>query len=156
MTNIVLDKNITCAFSGHRELELDFNIKDLKEKILGLINIGYKNFLVGMAIGFDSECAKIIIDLKKTFDIKLIACVPCKEQDKNFNFSQKKEYKYLIENSNEVIVLSENYTPFCMLKRNIFMIDNCSVLTCYLRKNKGGTFNTYNYAVKKGIQIIKV
>jgi uncharacterized phage-like protein YoqJ len=58
--------------------------------------------------------------------------------------------------ADQKIVISEEYTAWCMQKRNQFMVDNSSVLISYLRENKGGTLNTVNYAKKKNIKIIEV
>ena len=58
--------------------------------------------------------------------------------------------------ADDKIVLSENYTPYCMLKRNAFMVDNSDCLLCFMRKDKGGTYYTYNYAKRKNRRIIEI
>ena len=133
-----------------------FNTIELKEVFIDLISKGIDTFLIGMAIGFDSLCFKILEKLKEQYQIKLVACVPCYNQDKNFTFLQKKVYQEMLNNADLIHYVSKEYTPYCMQKRNVFMVDNSGVLIAYLRENKGGTFNTVKYATKKQKQIIYV
>lgn len=154
--SILIDKEKTCAVSGHRILDKDFDAKKLKENFLSLINSGYENFLIGMAIGFDSVCFKTLESLRKEYKIKIIACVPCKNQSEKFSLSQKIEYDRQIKSADEVIILEEKYVNGCMQKRNRFLVDNASVLLCYLKKEQGGTAYTYNYAIKNNIKTIKI
>ena len=82
------DKKTTCCFTGHRVLKKDFNYEKLDETIETLIKKGYRTFLVGMAIGFDIECAKILLN-KRKYNIDIVACIPCREQQKYFNKKQE-------------------------------------------------------------------
>ena len=153
---MIIDKIKTCAFSGHRVLGKDFNKEELTRVIKGLIFGGFTTFLVGMAVGFDTECFKILVELRKEYPIKIIACIPCENQDKNFTATQKIEYKKMLESADEKIYIAKEYTKNCMFKRNMFMVDSASVLVVYLNENKGGTFQTVNYAIRKNVQIIKI
>lgn len=144
--NIIKEKAI--CFSGHRRLESDFDEKKLERLIIYAIEKGYDTFLVGMALGFDTVCFHVLEKLRKENDIKIIACIPCENQDERFNIAQKKEYRRMIESADEKVVLNKTYTNTCMQERNIFMVDNSCILITYLRQKFGGTFNTYNYAKK--------
>lgn len=146
----------TCAVTGHRILEEDFNREKLVLSLKQVINEGYNCFLVGMALGFDTECFSVLENLRKTEKIKIIACVPCLDQDKKFNKEQKREYKKMLASADEITVLSKTYTVRCMLMRNKFMVDRCSVLIAYLRRKTGGTYYTVNYAEKTGKKIIRI
>ncbi len=154
--SIEIIKEKTCAFSGHRTLYKDFNLLKIKEVILELISSGYDTFLIGMAIGFDSVCFNLLESIRREKNIKIIACVPCFKQDIKFTPSQKAEYKRELQSADEVIMVSNEYTPYAMIKRNCFMIDNASALICYLRQNTGGTKQTVNYAEKKNVKIYYV
>jgi len=149
-------KEKTCAVTGHRVILEGFNEENLKTVFLELIDAGYDTFLNGMALGFDSLCFRILEDIRQERNIKIIACIPCKTQDKGFSIKDKREYERMVCSADKVILVSEKYTPFCMQKRNIFMVDNCSKLVAYLRKDKGGTKNTVTYADKKEVEIIRV
>ena len=43
-----------------------------------------------------------------------------------------------------------------MFERDRYLVDNSDLLVCFLRKNRGGTFYTVNYARKKGKKIIEL
>lgn len=150
------DLKKACSFTGHRVLYKDFNREKLCEELVKLINVGVDTFLVGMALGFDTECFKVLEELREKNKIKIIACVPCPEQDLYFNKKQKKEYARMLSSADEVKVISEKYTPYCMMERNRYMVDNSEYLVVYIRRESGGTKRTLNYAVDKERIIIKV
>ncbi len=145
----------TVAVTGHRTVG-DLNKTKLEEVFKLLIKKGYDTYLVGMAVGFDTICFNILSELKKTNDIKLIACIPCKDQAKYFTESQKEEYEKMLLVADEKRIFSEKFTSYCMHRRNCYMVDNSSIIIAYLNKTFGGTFNTVKYAEKKGKRIIKV
>ncbi len=151
---MIIDKIRTCAFSGHRNLGSDFNRAELNRVIKKLIEGGFNTFLVGMAVGFDTECFKILEKFRKTEPIKIIACIPCESQDYKFTENQKEEYKRMLLSADEKIYVSKEYTKNCMFKRNMFMVDSSSVLVAYLNSDRGGTFQTVNYAKRQNLQII--
>ena len=151
---IEINKNTTCAVTGHRKVEFFFNKQALLKKLEQICENGYDTFLVGMALGFDTLCFKALEKIREKRKIRIIACIPCLEQDKLFNDAQKKEYKKMIESADEKVVLSPHYTKYCMMQRNRYMVDNSSLLLAYLREEKGGTKNTVKYAEKSGKNII--
>lgn len=147
----IIKKN-TCAITGHRILKKDFNENLLKLKLKEIISYGYDTFLIGMAKGFDMKCFEILLSLNS--EIKIIACIPCKNQSQTYKENEKNKYNELLNKASEIIYLSEEYTNGCMQIRNRFMVDNSSLLFAYLYSNIGGTFYTVNYAKKKNKKII--
>lgn len=156
MSELFLNKAKTACVSGHRALPKTFNKDKLEKAFLTLIDNGYDTFLIGMALGFDTVCFRLLEGLRKQKDIKIIACVPCEEQDKLFSALQKDEYRQMLESADQKIVLSKNYTQKCMQKRNEFMVDNSSIVLAYLTKNFGGTKNTVDYAKKMGVVVVNL
>ncbi len=156
MSEYNFDIKKTCAVTGHREMKWDLDKLHLKEIFLSLIKKGYDTFLCGMALGFDTLCFKILEEIREKNDIKIVACIPCKTQDKSFSKEEKENYAKMVCSADKVILVSENYTPYCMQKRNVFMVDNSSILVAYLKQLKGGTFNTVQYADKMDKEIIRV
>ena len=156
MSELFINKAKAVAVTGHRRLYDDYNKKDVIQTFSSLIEIGYDTFLVGMAVGFDTECFHVLEELRKEFSIKIIECIPCRCQDETFIVSQKREYRRMIEVADEKIVLQEEYDKKCMLKRNMFMVDNCSTLVAYMRKESGGTAFTVNYARKKNVYVLNI
>ena len=82
------DEKTTCCFTGHRILKKDFDETKITNKIEELIKKGYRTFLVGMALGFDSLVFEKLLNFKN-YNIDVIACVPCREQDKYFSTEEK-------------------------------------------------------------------
>ena len=76
-------------------------------------------------------------------------CIPCKEQEKYYSEEEKKIYKKLYKKADEILLLSENYTKYCMLKRDEYMADRADVLMAYQKKETGGTAFTVKYFKKK-------
>ena len=159
MSDFLLIPEKTCCFSGHRVLEGFCHHSEFKRALYTAFDRGCDTFLCGMALGFDSYVFDVLLDFKinSSYPVKIVACLPCKDQDKFFNDIQKKDYKRRLEKADKIIYVSErNYFNGCMQKRNRFMVDNSSFLICYLKKNEGGTFSTVDYARKKGLEIINV
>ena len=146
----------TACVTGHRKLRENFNEENLEEVFYKTVKNGYRKFLIGMAIGFDSKCFKVLLKIKKEYDIKIIACIPCLNQEKNFSNKEKEEYYELLDKADEKVYLSLEYKKNCMNLRNFYMVDNSSLVIAYLKKNKGGTFNTVSYAKRKEKEIIYI
>ena len=143
------------AVTGHRTVE-NVNTAKLEEVFKLLIKKGYDTYLVGMALGFDTICFNILEKLREKYNIKIIACIPCKDQAKYFTESQKAEYDKMVASADEKRIFSEKFTSHCMHRRNCYMVDQSSVLISYLKKTFGGTYNTVKYAEKKGKMVIYV
>ncbi|MGN1104636.1 MAG: SLOG family protein [Candidatus Coproplasma sp.] len=140
-------KENCCAFTGHRKIKGDLDINDLDITIKKLIDGGVTTFYNGMARGFDLLAAQCVLKFKREYpQIKLVACVPCPEQDKYFSLEEKRIYHSVIEKCDEVKLISKKYHSGCMYERNRFMVDNCAHLIAYYRGEEGGTEYTLNYA----------
>lgn len=156
MSEVFINVARAVSVSGHRIVESDFDKEKLKGVFLSLIERGYDTFLIGMAIGFDTLCFQILEKIREEKDIKIIACIPCKEQDKKFNQAQKAEYARLIKSADGKVLISKEYNQRCMQKRNEFLVNNSSLLVAYLNRDFGGTANTVNYAKSKNLPVIYV
>ncbi len=148
-------KDKTVAVTGHRVLEKNFNYNNLS-KVLYDLSDKYDTFLIGMALGFDTECFKALINIRKEKNIKIVACIPCADQSSKFSALQKRVYEKLVNSADQVIVLKDKYDLACMHIRNRFMVDNASLLLAYMCKNKGGTAYTVNYANEKNVPVMRI
>lgn len=146
-------KETTCCFSGHRILPSSFSTEELKKAVYKAVNDGYVTFLCGMALGFDTVCFHVLEDVAKEKNIEIVACVPCKSQSAYFNKKQKAEYERMINASDDVVYLADEYFDGCMQKRNVFMVDNSSRIICYLNYGHGGTYQTVKYAVENNLEV---
>lgn len=144
----------TCAFTGHRQIENDLDAEYLKKIISEFIESGYDTFLCGMAVGFDMIAAETVLELRENYpQIKLVACVPCKGQSRYFTGAEKQRYDKILSECAEVKILSSRYYNGCMQARDRYMVDNCSLLIAYRRKNEGGTHYTVKYALSQNKRI---
>jgi uncharacterized phage-like protein YoqJ len=153
-------KHFTVCFSGHRKINDSVLIYKVTEReIIKLIQNGSKNFLNGMAWGFDLMAAQIILSFKKTYPhIKLIAVLPCAPQfqTKKWSSEGKTLYYDVLSRADEVITLSEEYHGDCMLERNDYLIKHSQCCVCYLTRYSGGTFYTVNRARENMLEIINI
>ena len=148
--------NKICTFAGHGKY---YYSEDTYKKIISCLKqlICDKNiseFWVGNYGSFDAMAARAVINIKEEYPhIKLCLVVPYITSHIN---------KFIIEYKNiydEIIVADISpqtpvraYIPLC----NQYMVDNSDCLLCYIERKSGGAFKTYEYALKKGIQIINI
>ncbi|MDE6993718.1 MAG: DUF1273 domain-containing protein [Lachnospiraceae bacterium] len=158
-----------CAFSGHRPRsfpwkynEADQNCVLLKRvlavQIQALAEQGVTDFLSGMALGVDLWSARIVLDLQKSnASLKLHCILPCKGQEIKWADSAQEQYKAILKKASEVIYVSQEYTPDCMLKRNRYLVDHSTILlSVYNGTSRSGTGATVNYARKLGREIFVI
>jgi uncharacterized phage-like protein YoqJ len=156
----------SCCFTGHRPNKLygydpksEGNQKllwKLRDVIIEHIEVhNIDTFITGMALGIDMWAARIVLKLKETYPhIKLIAAVPCKNQHNKWNEQSKKEWQILINKCDSVhYVSNEEYTAWCMNKRNEWMVHNSNYVIAVWDGTKGGTGNCVNYALRLNKQI---
>ena len=147
-------KNETCAVTGHRILSADFDENELYRTLKGISEQGFRCFLVGMAIGFDTACFRALLKVKKEDPaVKIAAVIPCVGQDAFFREKDRETYRSLIGLADYKAVLEDEYREGCMLKRNDFLLANSSLLLAYLRTKRGGTWYTVRKAQSLGIPV---
>lgn len=155
MTDILNQK--VCAFTGHRDMEEIPDAQLFESLLLEIIGSGVDVFLCGMARGFDLYAANAVLKIKNGgTDIKLIACVPCPEQEKYFSEEDKESYFAVLSRCDEVRIISDKYFKGCMQMRDRYMVDNSSSLIAYCRKDKGGTAYTLQYAERRNKKIFRI
>ena len=150
----------TCFFTGHRDIpneRYDAIFERVYSVIEELYKKGFRTFIAGGAIGFDTLAAIAVLRLREKYsDVYLHICIPCRDQSKNFSQIQKEKYMYVVNNADSYEVMYEHYVRGCMHARNKKMADFSSVCVAYCKKQTGGTAFTVNYAQKKGIEIIYI
>lgn len=156
------EKNITCFFTGHRFIQTSKRpavISRVKKIIDFLYSEGYRIFVCGGAMGFDTIAALAVLDEKKSkTDIRLCLVLPCENQTDGWKKQSDKDIYDMIKNSaDEVEIISKEYTDGCMKQRNIRMADRSNVCIAYYdKRNMGGTAFTVNYVNRTGIELINL
>lgn len=109
----------------------------------------------GMALGIDTLFAIATLRLRKQgYNLKLEACIPCKNQSCKWSKDSVDLYNLILESAHLVTYVSdEEYTPWCMQDRNKYMVDGCNRVLAVWDGTKGGTGNCVNYAKSVGAHI---
>ena len=100
-----------CAFTGHREMDKNFDGELFERALEGLIAMGCNVFYDGMARGFDLYAAKKIIDLKKIYDIKLVACIPYGGQIDSMREDDRRAYESILKDCDDIKCSPQTITP---------------------------------------------
>ena len=155
-----------CCVTGHRPNGFQFlrDEKDerylkyldrLRREVEGLIEEGYECFITGMADGADVDFASMVLSLREDGKaITLEAALPfplrsCKRQNA---YHQKRDW--ILQECDRSHVVSPYYHKGCMQKRNCYMVDRSHlILAIWNGCEKGGTWNTIQYAKSKGKEI---
>ena len=150
----------TCCFTGHRKFynKSQHEIRLLATRTIEkLIREGVTIFKAGGALGFDTICAQSVIALREKHPhIKLHLILPCKRQTRNWNPHDRKVYKEIFDQADEVDILFDNYFDGCMQIRNRALVDGSDYCIAYLCRHYGGTYYTVNYAKQKDVEVILV
>ncbi len=158
--------DMTCCFTGHRPAKLPWGSREndprctaLKAEITarldGIYEMGYRNFICGMAEGCDLYFAEAVLALRSRFpDVTLEAAIPCDKQADSWSASQLQRYENIMAESDTVTFVQHRYTPGCMMRRNRYMVDQSSLLLACFDGQTGGTMNTILYAQRSGLKVI--
>ena len=142
----------TAFFTGHRHLS-DTAVQDLAAPLSQAIREaylhGYRIFVCGGALGFDTLAAQSLLKMKKELpDIVLSLAIPCTSQPDPWPEKDQRVYHSIIRQADVVKTLSPTYYPGVMLSRNRFMVEQSSLCICYLNSMRGGTAYTVRYALQ--------
>ena len=156
-----------CAFTGHRPQKFPWGYdetdprcvalkKALTEQIAKLMEAGYTDFFSGMAEGTDTWAALAVLALKKENPALKLHCVlPCPGQADWWSASARELYFSILEQADEIVYVSREYSEDCMLERNRYLVNHADcLLAVYNGERRGGTAMTVRYAQKLGRKII--
>ena len=153
---------IACAITGHRPKSFPWKYNEtapdcvlLKETLAAQIRLladsGVTDWLSGMALGVDLWCAQIVLSLKeKNPALRLHCILPREGQEVKWPKAEQEQYHSILKRADEVVYVSRDYHPDCMLERNRYMVDRASILLAvYNGTRRSGTGMTVNYADAK-------
>lgn len=91
-----------------------------------------------------------MLKLRHKYPIALECAIPCPNQTLKWSDKDKLRYERILKRADKIALISERYTPECMLKRNRYMVDQSElVIAVFNGIEKGGTWYTINYAKNK-------
>jgi uncharacterized phage-like protein YoqJ len=155
----------TCAFTGHRPEKLpwgyyenDERCQALKERMWKLVqelyDRGYRHFLCGMAQGCDIYFCETVLALRcLAVGVTVEAVIPHAGQDSKWSEAQRERYERLVNMCDKRTVLAPFYDRGCMQRRNRYLVDHASLLIAAYDGSAGGTRNTIQYALQRGIPV---
>ena len=158
----------TCCFTGHRPAKLPWGSSEgdprclsLKAEIAarleGIYELGYRNFICGMAEGCDLYFAEAVLAMRDHLpDVTLEAAIPCDRQADKWTAAQQRRYEHIMAESDTVTFVQHRYSPGCMMRRNRYMVDRSSLLLACFDGQTGGTMNTILYAQRSGVETVVI
>jgi uncharacterized phage-like protein YoqJ len=147
------------CFTGHRNIAYEDAVRlpALLERVLiDLIERGATTFRAGGAMGFDTAAALKVLEFRETLPIRLVLCLPCRDQTRGWSEAGCRAYRYILDRADEIHYTSDRYTSTCMLERDRALVDGSDVCVAYCTRNRGGSFYTCSYAVKRDVELINL
>lgn len=156
-----MDRERVCCFTGHRVIskaDLQQLERRLDEIIAELIGQGIVFFGSGMARGFDTLAAQAVLKARReNAAIKLIAVLPCNDQDSRWSEKDKQTYGELLDAADKIVYVSNKpYFDGCMAARNLHLAENSSVCVAYMTHGRSGTAQTVRLARERSLSIINL
>ena len=148
----VMEKLRACFFTGHRVLPVNRTeeIRQLLREHIERLIIEYdvRYFISGGAIGFDTEAAEAVIEMREKYPhIKLVMYLPCYGQSSRWDAKKKYRYRLILSKADETVYITEGeYEDGCMQKRNARMIQDAFFCIAFCMKTASGTGATLRAA----------
>ncbi|MEA5049255.1 MAG: SLOG family protein [Eubacteriales bacterium] len=164
----LFDRSLGCCFTGHRPDALPDHGNEKKPAMLVLrafldiaiqeaICDGITEFYAGGALGFDMIAAETVLCLRESDPrISLRLALPGYDQTSGWNTEQIARYNAILNKAASLWYASERCSPGSMQRRNRFLVDHTCRCIAYLRRMRGGTFYTVNYALDQEIKVLNL
>ena len=148
---------LSCTFAGHRDVYRGEAGAAVEAVLLELLERDSEFcFYTGEMGRFDEMCAQAVRKLRAQSPgkrIKLILVEPYMKQRINT------EGEWLRRQFDDIIIPEELlgvHYKAAIEKRNQWMIDQSQYLIAYVRRNFGGAAKAAQYAVKHGVNIVRI
>lgn len=148
----------TVAFFGHRYIDDPFRIEErLEEHIRRLLEEKeYVDFLVGRDGEFDQFASSAVLRVRKRYrddNSSLILVLPYARAEYLNNEESYHDYYSEVEISYEA---SKAHPKAAIQIRNREMVDRADLILCCIEREKGGAWQTIEYAIKQGKTVINL
>ena len=148
----------TVAFFGHREIDNSFKIEErLEEEIYRLLQEHeYVDFLVGRDGDFDQFASSAVLRIRKQYrddNSSLVLVLPYARAEYLNNEESYHDYYSDVEIS---YAASKAHPKAAIQIRNREMVDRADLILCCIEREKGGAWQTVQYAIKQEKDIINL
>ena len=146
------------AFFGHRYVDNIIKVEDLlEERIRKLIDENeYVDFLVGRNGDFDQCVSSSVLRVRKNHrgdNSALVLVLPYPTAEYLHNENSFRDYYTDVEISHAASVAQ----PKSAIQiRNREMVDRADLVICYIQYEKGGAWQTVEYAIEQGKAVINI
>ena len=159
---------ITCCFTGHRPSKLPWGYQEgdlrctaLKKRLYDAVQSayedGFRHFICGMALGCDFYFAEAVLALRRLHsDVTLEAALPCPTQSENWSREDQRRYAALLDQCDYETMVQDHYSPGCMQRRNRYMVDHSALIIAVYDGMPGGTRQTLEYAIRRGVSFLDI
>ena len=148
----------TVAFFGHRYVDNIIRVENLlEERIRNLIDENeYVEFVVGRNGDFDQCASSSVLRIRKNHrddNSALVLVLPYPTAEYLNNESYFQDYYTDVEIS---YAASAAHPKSAIQIRNREMVDRADLIICYVEHEKGGAWQTVQYAIKQGKAVINL
>ncbi len=156
------------AFTGYRPDKLPFKEnerdaaylhfrKTLYKVICRMAELGYTDFVSGVAMGFDTWVAEDVLRLKaERRSVTLECAIPFPTQADRWSERDRFRRERILAAADSVVTLSPTYAKNAFFLRNRYMVDGADAVVCCYDGKTGGTAYTIEYAKRLGKTIIQI
>lgn len=148
----------TVAFFGHRYIDSPFKIEErLEEEIYRLLGEKeYVDFLVGRDGEFDQFASSAVLRVRKRYrddNSSLVLVLPYVRAEYLNNEESYHDYYSDVEIS---YAASKAHPKAAIQIRNREMVDRADLVLCCIEREKGGAWQTVQYAIKQDKTVINL
>lgn len=163
---MAIEEQHTCCFTGYRPDKLPWGLNEgdsrcaalkdsLQQELKGLYRRGFRHFISGMAMGCDLYFAEAALALREECpDVTVEGAVPCPTQADRWPEAMRRRWRGVLDRCDLESVVQQNYSRFCMLRRNRYMVERSAAVLAVFDGAPGGTQYTLNYAMDKKREIL--
>lgn len=142
---------ITCCFIGYSTQNYLNYVKLeelLRKEILWLITEkGVQHFISSMGIGTDIMAAKIVLELKKKYQVlTLESAIAYEKRAVGWTKKQKNEYFDILSRCEKETMLQREYSPDCLSLCNEYMVNKSEYVIAVWNGRSNRTKDTVMYA----------
>lgn len=163
MAALFFEGKTACCFTGHRPGALpgegSGGMALLKLLLVRTVQeaaaAGVTTFLCGGAEGFDTLAAEAVIALRADYPgLKLVLALPSRNFLAGRSHMERMRGENILRQADETVYASEaDNSAIAMKTRNRYLVDHADCCVSYLKKTRGGTLYTANYALTVGIPV---